>query len=394
MGRKIELELTDTMIEAIVRKVNEESNTTWEELIDEYNIPISRDHFRKVSYGIELLYAYMNEKDSQLMSMDAYQKLLKKELNVKMQIQQLSDLRALVNRESRELSREKNLLDIAHDYVDKLNTIDKLICTGHKEEGNYKDAGVLLISDVHYGLDVKVPSNTYNPEVCIERFNTLFNDVVEYSKLNDIGELNVFLLGDLINGLIHTTTRLENREQVVIQTLKIANIISKFIFELNETKLFTNINVYFATGNHARVISKAQDNTLDDDFGIIIKSIIKDRLQAIENINIIDNKYENDIIICDIMGNKIFAVHGDKDKIENCYQHLTRLTGEIPDFIFLGHYHHLVEDCVGRTEVIANGGFAGDVEYSNKLRLTSRPTQRFMIFNEKGRKCTYNITLD
>ena len=73
MGRKIELELTDTMIEAIVRKVNEESNATWEELIDEYNIPISRDHFRKVSYGIELLYAYMNEKDSQLMSMDAYQ---------------------------------------------------------------------------------------------------------------------------------------------------------------------------------------------------------------------------------------------------------------------------------------------------------------------------------
>ena len=121
---------------------------------------------------------------------------------------------------------------------------------------------------------------------------------------------------------------------------------------------------------------------------------MKDRLRDISNVNMIENEFRRDIISCNILNSKIFATHGDKDKIESSYKNLVRLTGEVPDYIFLGHYHHLVEDSVGRTEIIANGGFAGDTEYTGNLRLTSRPAQRFIVFNEKGRLCTYNITLD
>ena len=395
MGRKIDIELTDGMIEDIVGKINDNISLTWEELMEKYNIDnMSKDHFRKMATGIDLLYNHMNDNDSKLMNMEAYEKLLKREIKVKKETQKLSDLRTLVNRELREYSREKNLLDIANDYVERLDSIDKLTLNNPSVVKDTKRVGALLVSDVHYGLDIKCATNVYNSEICRERLNTLLSETIEHSKTNDVSELNLFLLGDLINGLIHTTTRLENREQVVIQSLEIAEIMSKFIFKLSESQVYNNINVYFVSGNHDRVIAKKQENTLDDDFGLVIKTIMKDRLRDISNVNMIENEFRRDIISCNILNSKIFATHGDKDKIESSYKNLVRLTGEVPDYIFLGHYHHLVEDSVGRTEIITNGGFAGDTEYTGNLRLTSRPVQRFMVFNDKGRLCTYNITLD
>lgn len=395
MGRKIDIELTDNMIEDIVAKINDNISLTWEELMEKYNIDfMSKDHFRKMATGIDLLYNHMNDNDSKLMNMEAYEKLLKREIKVKKEVQKLTDLRTLVNRELREYSREKNLLDIANDYVEHLDNIDKLTLNNTNVVKDTKRAGVLLVSDVHYGLDVKCTTNVYNSEICKERLSTLLSETIEHSKTNNVSELNLFLLGDLINGLIHTTTRIENREQVVIQSLEIAELMSKFIFKLSETQIYSKINVYFVSGNHDRVLAKKQDNTLDDDFGLVIKTIMKDRLRDISNVNMIENEFRRDIICCNILNSKVFATHGDKDKIESSYKNLVRLTGEVPDYIFLGHYHHLVEDSIGRTEIIANGGFGGDTEYTGDLRLTSRPAQRFMVFNEKGRLCTYNITLD
>lgn len=395
MGRKLDIELTDNMIEDIVAKINDNISLTWEELMEKYNIDyMSKDHFRKMATGIDLLYNHINDNDSKLMNMEAYEKLLKREIKVKNEVQKLTDLRTLVNRELREYSREKNLLDIANDYVERLDDMDKLTLNDTNVVKDTKRAGVLLVSDVHYGLDVKCTTNVYNSEICKERLSTLLSETIEHSKTNNVSELNLFLLGDLINGLIHTTTRIENREQVVIQSLEIAELMSKFIFKLSEAQIYSKINVYFVSGNHDRVLAKKQDNTLDDDFGLVIKTIMKDRLRDISNVNMIENEFRRDIICCNILNSKVFATHGDKDKIESSYKNLVRLTGEVPDYIFLGHYHHLVEDSIGRTEIIANGGFGGDTEYTGDLRLTSRPAQRFMVFNEKGRLCTYNITLD
>ena len=65
------------------------------------------------------------------------------------------------------------------------------------------------------------------------------------------------------------------------------------------------------------MIAKRQENTLDDDFGLVIKTIMKDRLRDISNVNMIENEFRRDIISCNILNSKIFATHGDKDKIES-----------------------------------------------------------------------------
>ena len=124
MGKKLDIELTDGMIEDIVAKINDNISLTWDELMEKYNIDfMSKDHFRKMATGIDLLYNHMNDNDSKLMNMEAYEKLLKREIKVKKEVQKLTDLRTLVNRELREYSREKNLLDIANDYVERLDNI-------------------------------------------------------------------------------------------------------------------------------------------------------------------------------------------------------------------------------------------------------------------------------
>ena len=83
MGRKLDIELTDGMIEDIVAKINDNISLTWEELMEKYNIDyMSKDHFRKMATGIDLLYNHMNDNDSKLMNMEAYEKLLKREIKV------------------------------------------------------------------------------------------------------------------------------------------------------------------------------------------------------------------------------------------------------------------------------------------------------------------------
>jgi hypothetical protein len=71
------------------------------------------------------------------------------------------------------------------------------------------------------------------------------------------------------------------------------------------------------------------------------------------------------------------------------------MTRIFPDYIFTSHFHHNIEDEIHSCEVIVNPSLIGTDNYSKDLRRSSKPAQKFMIFNpEEGRECSYNIRLD
>jgi len=61
----------------------------------------------------------------------------------------------------------------------------------------------------------------------------------------------------------------------------------------------------------------------------------------------------------------------------------------------MAHYHHSAEDEVHGCEIIVNPSLAGVDQFSKDHRWSSKPAQKFMVFNvDEGRECTYSIRLD
>ena len=376
------------LIELSLAKLNDGKDITWEEITELCEWDVNPDHCRKVAYGIKLLDDYLKENNIELSVSDEIDKYDKKIIEFKKERKKLNDTRAMVNREITKLSRIEHLIEIFEEelrYKEPKSPILKVESTS-----NFDMEGVLLLSDIHYGAEFKTRENEYNPTICVNRFQTLLNEVVNNCKVHNIHKIHVFLLGDLINGLIHTTTRLENKVQVIDQVLDMCEILSTFLHSLCEH--IDEVMVYYNPGNHDRVFEDKKDNINVDDFGRLLMKYLERDLREVDNIDIVKTEV-GEPIVTKICNNVVFGSHGDKDSLKDCVSSMSNYVGIVPDYIFLGHYHHPVEEQIANTNVVVNGSFAGNNEYSSNLRLKSPAIQKFLVFNFKGKLCSYDIKL-
>src|SRR5690606_31399855 len=140
-----------------------------------------------------------------------------------------------------------------------------------------------------------------------------------------------------------------------------------------------------------RVASNKQEEVSSESFNDIIHWYLKTRLKEFENVEIVDNEYDDEIIVADILGHTVFGVHGHRDKLNNIVSDLTLMIKKIPKYIFSGHIHKTYENEVHGIVHVVNSSLSGVDDYSKDIRKTSIPAQKLIIFNEKGRLCTYNI---
>src|SRR5690625_28423 len=120
---------------------------------------------------------------------------------------------------------------------------------------------------------------------------------------------------------------------------------------------------------------------------------MKSRLREFDNVEIVDNEYDNEIIVADIMGNTYFGVHGHLDNPNNVIQNLTLMIRKFPIAVLSAHLHKNFENEIHSIDVIVNGGFAGTNDYAKDRRLTSKAHQKFLVVDNKGRETTEYIRL-
>ena len=106
-------------------------------------------------------------------------------------------------------------------------------------------------------------------------------------------------------------------------------------------------------------------------------------LEGLDNIQLIDNEVDDEIIMADICGNKIFAVHGHKDKVNTCISNLSLLLKTFPNYVFMGHYHSNAESEINGAEVIVNSSLCGTDDFAVSLRRSSHPAQKFIVFDKE-----------
>lgn len=293
----------------------------------------------------------------------------------------LSDERVQNNAYLRNIAREETLKEIANDVVNKISTNKQLpvyqVC--NLENSQYE--GILCISDWHYGIEFNNYINSFNPDIAKQRISKLINTVIDKCTHFDIRKLTVVNLGDLISGRIHSQIRIQNRVDVITQTMEVCEILAEALSQLSSV---AEVDFYSVTDNHSRVEPNKKESLEIESFARIINWYLEARLSKSENIHIMNNNIGNDVASFNVYSHKYIGVHGDKDKQSNINDKLSTMFSMHPDVILSAHMHHFSADEQNRCVIISNGTLMGTDEYSYGLRLSSIPSQTFIVVSESN----------
>jgi hypothetical protein len=257
------------------------------------------------------------------------------------------------------------------------------------------EEAVLCLSDWHYGQISNNIWNEYNIEICKERVIKLFDKVSHALKEHGIKTLHIVLLGDFVNGAIHTGVRVASEENTCDQLMHVSEVLANFINALSVD--VDKVNVYSTYGNHARTIQNKNDSIHADNMERVIPWWLKQRLKVNTKVNIIDSEYY-EFIYFDVCGYNIVCTHGDLDKFTDIGITVNTLFSKkfdkTIDYTFSGDKHHLESFEQFGIESALVGSLCGTDEFANNKRLYSNPMQTLCIFTpEDGKLCTYNIKL-
>lgn len=375
-----------------LQKLNRDIDLDWSEIVEELGLNCSADHLRKLAYAYKEYHEYIQTKGLDSISDEMREKLNKQLLEIKKQKVQLSDLRTEINRQARYQARYEQLLETAKYCCDKASEMKPFYDyeVVLPDESEITREGVLLLSDLHYGQDVDNYWNSYNKMESEKRCRVLVDRSLEICKRHKVKTVHIMGLGDYINGLIHTTTRLSNRESLVDQVLNVSEAISTIVYSIASEVPYVTLSM--TDDNHSRIFANKKENTDKDSFVPFMKEFIKRRIEKLPNVAFIDNHIDDGITVLNVCNRTIVGVHGDKDKFSSVIQNLTSMLKINIDYVCMAHYHNCKEDTFGESELIVNGSFGGTDDYAKNLRLHSKPMQKFMIFSRPyGRECTYNI---
>lgn len=313
----------------------------------------------------------------------------------------LRDERTQINGLIRAISREETLKEIAREVAE--NLVNKKILdipsseqiASLYKESNKDKAATLILSDWHFGLEVNVYHNTYNPEIATERIKKLLIEVISICKKEEISELTVVNLGDLISGNIHMPLRINSRYDVITQSFMVADLLDEFVTNLCNN--IPKVRYCSTTDNHSRIDPNKKESLQIESFVRVVDHIlrIKMELRGVPNFEFIENTLGGDIASYDVLGHKVVAVHGDKDKQATIIPNLTMFAQQHWDMILSAHMHHFSADESNETVFLCNGSLMGTDDYASSLRCNSAPSQLLIISTPKRvDNCLYKITLN
>lgn len=300
----------------------------------------------------------------------------------------ISDERVQTNAYIRQLAREETIKEIASKCAQEMNS-KKLLEAPKELYISGKNAAILQLSDIHYGLVVDNYWNKYNPDIAKNKISQLRDKVIQYCKFNDVSDLYITELGDAIAGRIHETIKYQSRFDVITQIMQISEIIAEMITDLSK---HFKIHYYCCLDNHSRLEPNKKAALDLESLARIIPWYLKERVGTFIEIN--DNKYGEDIITFKCKGYNIAGCHGDKDSPIKVVDNLSMMTRENFDMVLTAHLHHFSADEKNQILVISNPSILSTDDYSKNLRLSSKSAQNLIIVSDENvMECLYRIVL-
>lgn len=388
-------------LRVIKGKVNREIDLDWDEICDLLNLDVHKDSLRKATsvtdYSGVAVANYYEDKIAQ-MSIELQPKEIQDDIlqATELKIQELKKERYKLNDESRRLhnllrteARWEKIVEYLHQTVESYRYEPSDYVAYKRYEGG-KNEATLLLSDWHIGSEFHTFHNTYGLDVAKSRADRLCNDVLEYCELHKIKTLYIEILGDMVSGNIHLTTRLSNNENIIEQIVETSEMLGKFVYEI--AKVVPNVKIVYCVGNHGRVNANVKESIAEENFEYLIRWYLESKLAQLDNVEWVYNTIDKEVAYYELdCGRKIASCHGHREKnYKESTKNLAHYFGVCQvDEVHMGHFHnHQVIN-----NVIVNGSFMGTDAYARQLRYHDLPSQTLRVYDDKGNFVTYQINL-
>lgn len=380
--RQYELCLSDAYA-----KANHETDLEWQEIIDKYGLDIHYDTLRKATqtiFGGAFVSKYFKSKYAQGHNEYSYlQELRAEKQEIQKEKQKMCDERTALNRELREQSRRESMFDIVKRAIEEYQPVkfDYSPTIIPDSDNDF----IIHLTDVHCGVDIASPFNVFNSDTLKQRLQNYLNEIYGLKELYHPQNAYVILGGDLIQGLIHVNARIEAKENIVMQIMKVSDLISNFINELS--KMFRYVEVHSTAGNHSRSTANKEETVRGENFDLLVPFACKKDFKNVKNVSFVDNYLDCDIATFTVRGHVVYATHGDKDTVKNIVYNMTKFARKaklpLPDLCYMGHRHTNGLTTVDDVKVIESGCVDGMDSYCIDRRMVGTPEQTVTVVSEK-----------
>jgi len=253
---------------------------------------------------------------------------------------------------------------------------------------------LIMLSDLHIGASFDNFWGKFNTDVARERLGELFEEVKDIARRHKGQECFVALLGDNISGNIHESIRVTNRENVIEQIKRCAELVTSFCYEL--TKVFSMVTLVSVDGNHSR-IAKEEESVHDERLDSMIPFCVNMALEHVKNFYYCEEaNIDNGIALFPIRDKYYVAVHGDYDSYsKDGLQSLVTMIRAIPYAVLLGHRHYCAVTEVNGIKMVQGGSLAGSGDdFTIKRRLCGKASQMVCVCSDSGIEAYYPVELD
>lgn len=284
-------------------------------------------------------------------------------------------------------ARYEHLLETVLSVMDEFEKPEPMIFGSYRNDSDENTSAVLMLSDWHAGSYIDNQFNYYNTEVMEERAKDIFEKAIRYGIIHKVGKLYIEINGDMIQGLINVSNRVQSEEDVAEQVVHVSKLLSDLINGL--VPYFKEITVITTIGNHGRMFQDKTACLTKENFEKLVAEFLRLRLQ--EGIKLITSQAE-DFTNYTINGKMICLAHGQYDKLNSVVKDFALMYKTVPDEIHLGHTHGYKDINDNDALVVVNGSLCGADDYAITLRKVTKPSQNFIVYGKD--RCIYALTSD
>jgi hypothetical protein len=221
----------------------------------------------------------------------------------------------------------------------------------------------------------------------------LLTQVVDICKKEGFTSLNVYDLGDEIDGLLRVSQLWKLRYGIIESTVRYGRFITEWINELSKHVYIKYQLVKDSNHCQLRLWGQPKNTFKDENMSYIIAEKIMDRLENNPNFEFVQNP--TGYIFDNIVGYNVLGIHGEVKNLEQAIKNFSKTYNVNIDFLIAGHKHHKDSSNVGiESDVIGVPSVIGVDDYSLSLHKTSDPgATLFVLERGKGNVIEYNIKL-
>jgi hypothetical protein len=264
-----------------------------------------------------------------------------------------------------------------------------------------KESLVLLLSDLHIGEVVSITQtggiSSFDVDIARRRIQFTVDRAIKIAKekMNhyEFDTLYVFMLGDLISGIIHDELRVNDELGIVAQCIEAVDIISEAILKLCQE--FPHVHVASVAGNHGRVTEERYfKGKATNNYDYLISKMIEKLLSNQSNLTW--NIPEAFFTVETVENESFLLLHGDVVKswmgipfygLQRAYLKWRTVHADFGTpfkHMIVGHYHNPNMMSIVRYKLIINGCIKGGDEYSiGALAAACDPSQTMFGVNAK-----------